>query len=345
MTEIPIVTRDEIMSALDVKPSAFMARQIDRACLTGTRLAEDFCHRTFVPYVDTKTFDYPGPRSTSRRIWFDQHGLISATSVTSDGVSLTENTDFFLRPENEQYKPYDYIELNLDSSASFSGGPQRAVSIAGIWGYNLVEVAETTLESAVASTSATSISVTAPAGGVGALLLVDSERMLITGKAWADSGVTTTALTASAASNTITTASASLFTPFEKLLIDGERMEVLDIAGTTVTVRRAVDGSALAAHSNGTAIYWEHSLTVQRGVCGTTAATHGDGSDVYRWEPPSQAASLARAYAIDQFLQENAGYARTAGQGENERPVSGTGVKALERRCLPLVRSARTRAV
>jgi len=345
VTEIPLVQREEIMSTLDVKPSAFLARQIDRACLAGSRMAEDFCHRSFVPTLDTKTFDYPGTRATSSRIWFDQHGLISATAVTSGGVTFTEDVDFYLRPENEQSKPFDYIELNRSGSASFSGGPQRAVSIEGLWGYNLIETLATTLAAAVASTSVTAVSVTGVAGGVGALIRVDSERMLVTGKSWVNSGITASILAASASGNVITVADASLFTPHEKLLLEGERMEVLDTAGTTVTVRRAVDGTTLAAHAGATPIYWEHALTVERGVAGTTAATHADESDVQLWLPPSQAASLARAYAIDLFLQENAGYARTSGQGENERPTSGRGVKDLEKRCQPLVRGARTRAV
>lgn len=346
VTEIPYVGREDIMSALDVKPSAFMARQIDRAALAGSRMVDGFCHRSFAPVVATRTFDYPGPRATSRRIYFDQYDLISTTAVTSDGVSFTQDTDYYLRPDNGSNEPFTFIELNRDSSRSFAGGPQRAVSIAGLWGYSNVEVQPTTLVGAVASTSATTLTVTAPAGDVGSLIRVDSERMLITEKAWTASPATTSALLASASSNTITTTDSELFTPFERLLIDGERLEVLDIAGDVITVRRAVDGTTLAAHGNGTAIYWQHSLSVLRGAAGTTAATHSSAAPVYRWVPPSPISALARAYALDTFLQENAGYARTSGQGENERPVYGRAIKQLEERVRPnFVRSARHRAV
>lgn len=343
MTEIPYVGREEVMSALDVKPSAFMARQIDRACLTGSRLVDGLCHRTFAPLVATRTFDYPGTRVTSRRVYFDQYDLISATTVSSGGSSFVLDTDYYLRPDGEG--PYTFIELNRNSSASFSGGPQRAVSIAGLWGYGNREVQPTTLEDAIDSTSATLISVNAPAGDVGGLLRIDSERMLITEKAWTQSPATTSALTANANSNTITTTDSELFTPYEKLLIDGERLEVLDVAGDVITVRRAVDGTTLAAHNGGTAIYWQHSLQVTRGVQGTTAATHADSAPVYRWVPPSPVSALSRAYAIDNFLQENSGYARTAGQGENERPVSGRGIAQLEARMSDYRRAARKRAV
>lgn len=334
------------MSSLDVKPSAFMSRQIDRACLTGSRLVDGFCHRNFVPTLATKYFDYPGPRSVGgRRIWFDENTLISASSVTSGGVSYTEDTDFFLRPENSAgAEPFTYIELNRSGSASFSGGPQRAVTISGLWGYNLIE-REVTALAATASSGATTITTVGPACGVGGLLRIDSERLLVTGKGWTDSGVTAPALTAAANSNIIVTASAALFTPFEKILIDGERMEVLDVYSSGFSVRRAVDGTALAAHMLGAPILWEHSLLVDRAVAGTTAASHGDDTPVLLWYPPSQISALARAYTLDNFLQENAGYARTSGQGENERPVSGRGIKDLEARCKPFVRSARTRTV
>jgi len=345
VTEIPYVQREEIMSTLDVKPSAFMSRQIDRACLTGSRLVDGFCHRSFAPELGTRYFDYPGTRATSRRIWFDQYGLISASSVISGGVTYAEGTDFYLRPENSGgTEPFSYIELNRSGSASFSGGPQRAVAITGLWGYTLVEQPTTTL-AASATAGATTVSTVGPACGVGGLLRIDNERLLVTGKGWTNSTATAPTLAASASATTLPTASAALFTPFEKILIDGERMEVLDVYATGITVRRAVDGSTLAAHTAGTAIYWEHSLAVERGAGGTTAAAHSNGAAVSLWVPPSQIAALARAYALDTFLQENAGYARTSGQGENERPTSGRGIKDLETRCKPFVRSARTRTV
>ena len=343
VTEIPYTDRESVMSALDVKPSAFLGRQIDRACLAGSRLVDGFCHRTFAPTLATKTFDYPGYRSSSQRIWFDQYGLISASTVTSNGASIAP-TDYFLRPDNSPGEPFQYIELNRTGSASFSGGPQRAVSITGLWGYADTEVVDTVLAAGMDATQ-TYADVGTPTGGIGSLLRIGSERLLVTDKSWLDSAITSSALAANNNAQVITTASAASFTPHEKILIDGERMEVLDVAGTAMTVRRAVDGTTLAAHSGGAQIYWQHRLRVERAAAGTTAAAHSLGGAVGRWTPPSQIGALARGYAIDLFLQENAGYARTSGQGENERPVSGAGLKALEARVRPYVRGARSRAV
>jgi len=332
------------MSALDVKPNAYMALQLDRACRSGSRAAEGFCHRIFYPWTGTRTFDYPGSRSTSLRLWLDNQELISATSITSDGVSIPAGTGYLLRPDIGP--PFDQVEINRDGSYSFAGGPQRAISITGLWGYSNTETAVTTLAGAIGTTSATSIDVTAPVGGVGAVLRIGQERLQVYEKNWITSPATTSTLASSAAATTISTTDAGLFTPGERILIDGERMEVQDIAGNTMVVRRAVDGSSLAAHTAGTAIFWQHRLLVERGALGTTAATALNGATVWRWECPSPVRALAQAYAEDEFLQQNAGYARTSGSGEYERPVSGAGIKACQDRISPdYRRKVRTRAV
>jgi len=330
MAEIPYVYREDVMSALDVKPSAYMARQLDRACNLGSRMVESFCHRIFYPLTATRTFDYPGDRSTPLLLWLDANELVSASAVSSDGVTIPANTGYLLRPDDGP--PYDRIEIERDSSYSFAGGPQRAISITGVYaGAPVVEVTETTLASAIVSTSATTVTVSRPAGGVGAVLRIGQERLLLIGKGWAASGVFSPSLASSATANSMSVADGSIFTEGETLLLESERVRVEEIAGNTLIIRRAVDGSSLAAHG-AVSIFWQHTLVVERGVLGTTAAIASNGATVLRWEPPSAVRALAQAYAEDEFLQQNSGYARTSGSGDNERPVSGRGVRALEQR-------------
>lgn len=344
MTEIPYVYVEDIESSLDVKPSAFMTREILRACRSASRMVDGFCHRILYPHFDTLTFDYPGPRASSNALWLDENELISASAVTSDSVTIPADTGYLLRPVDGP--PYNRIELLRTSSYAFAGGPQNAVSIAGLYGYRDDEEQESALTDAISSASVATITVDRPVGGIGALLRVDSERLLLAGKSWVASAATAPALAGDRSVVSVAVASGAVFTAGEIILIDAERMEVVEIAGNTLVVRRAVGGSILAAHTLGTAIYWQHSLVVTRGAVGSTAATHADASVVYRWEPPSEARELAQAYAEDIFLQRNSGYARTSGQGENERPVSGTGVRTIEARVSAnLRRSARTRAV
>jgi hypothetical protein len=115
----------------------------------------------------------------------------------------------------------------------------------------------------------------------------------------------------------------------EVILIDSERMLVVDVAGTVLTVKRAWDGSVLATHANPSDIYAPRTLTVVRGDLGTTAATHSTALTIYRHLVPGLVRDLAIAEAMSTLLQEGSGYARTAGSGENEREVSGRGVKGL----------------
>jgi hypothetical protein len=343
VTDPTYVTREEIESTLDVKPSAYMAREIDRACQAGSRAAEGFCHRIFYPIQATRTFDYPGPNTTALVLRLHEQELVSATTVTSDGVAIT---GYFLRPDIGP--PFDRVEIDRNGDDSFSGGPQRAIAITGLWaGAKNTEVTETTLSAAITTTTATTMDInTCPGVGVGSVVRVDNERMIVTGKSFVTASLTVSALTSNNNSTSLTVTDGSLFTQYETLLIDSERVQVVDIAGNTLILRRAVGGTPLAAHAIGAQIYWQHRLQVERGALGTTAATHLISATVYRWIPPASVAALSRAYALDQFLQENSGYARTSGQGENERPVVGTGIKALESRvAADFKRKVRTRAI
>lgn len=327
MTEIAYVTREPIARALAVRPTAIALLEIDRACRSGSRLVDGLCHRLFAPETRTRTFDWPSPRGYIDRIDFDEAGLISATSVVSGGTTLTQNTHYFLEPDNYG-PPYDHIRLNRNSSATFSGGPQRAVSIAGLWGWSNLEESRGTLAGAV-SDSATSITLTAPAD-VGNVLRIGTERLLISGLRWTVSGDSAT-LTNSAANGTVAVADGTTYEEGETLLIDSERLRVVDIAGNTLTVDRAVDGSALAAHT-AVPVYRRRTFLVERGVLGTTAASHSFGDASLRWVPPAGVGELAQAYAEDIFLQRNSGYARIVGSGESARQASGRSVKDLEAR-------------
>jgi hypothetical protein len=343
MPEVLYVTREEIMTALDVKPSAYMRREVDRAARAGSRACEGRLHRIFYPEILTRQFDWPnsqgGPDS---RLWFDERSLISLTSITSGGVTIP-NASAQLRPDLSG-PPYSHIDLDRNTSSAYSGGPQRAVSITGLWGYRNDE-RQIGTSLIIASTSATSITVSTPVD-VGSVLRIDSERMRVTGKTWALAGQTTPTISADKASTSFSLADVSGFSFGETILIDAERMEIVDIAGNLLIVRRAAGGSVLAAHTAGTQVYVERALTVARGALGTTAATHAAAAPVFLWEVPSMVKELSQAYAEDIFLQRNSGYARTVGTGDSERQVSGRSIKGIEDRAFAIYgRGARMRAV
>ncbi|MFJ6066576.1 hypothetical protein ACIQHU_26470 [Streptomyces tendae] len=312
-------TREDVQRALDVQPSTGSARQIDRALQSASRDVDSLCHRKFYPWQGAYGFDWPGSQyRPSWRIWLDDHGLISLTSITSGGTTI-DPADVVPYPNDGP--PYNRIETSLATSAAWGGGDthQQDVTITGLWGYTLDERTDGALAGPVATTTATTLTVDGPtsaAVGVGSVLRIDEERLLVTGRTMADTGQALAAdLAVQKNATTITVAEASGFAVDETLLIDGERMRITDIAGSMLVVERAVDGSTLAAHTAGAALYAPRTLTVARGALGTTAATHTDGAPVYRWEPPGLVKDLTIANAMDRLLQEQAGYARTTKTG------------------------------
>ncbi|WP_234429896.1 hypothetical protein, partial [Streptomyces sp. AV19] len=154
-------------------------------------------------------------------------------------------------------------------------------------------------------------------------------------------------LTASAADVSITVSTLTAAPAVDEvILIDSERMLVVDVAGSVLTVKRAWDGSVLAAHAAGADIYAPRTLTVTRGALGTTAAAMSAGDDIYRWDPPGPVRELTVAEALTSLLQGQSGYARVVGSGEAQREASGRGLRDLRESVYASHgRKARTRAV
>lgn len=326
-------TREDVQRALDVQPSAASARQIDRALQSASRDVDSLCHRKFFPWQGEYRFDWPDSQyRPSWRLWLDDHGLLSLTSITSGGTAI-DPADIVLYPNDGP--PYNRIETSLGTSATWGGGDthQQDITLTGLWGYTLDETTDGALTTAVATTTATTLTVDGPTSaivGVGSVLRIGEERLLVTGRTMTATGQTLGAdLAVQKNATTVTVADASGFAVDETLLIDGERARITDIAGTTLVVERAVDGSTLAAHTAGAALYAPRALSVARGALGTTAATHADAAPVYRWEPPGLVRDLAIATAMDRILQEQAGYVRTVKTGTGAKATAANALESL----------------
>ncbi len=326
-------TREAVKGALDIAETARNDAKVDRAIAGATADIDQLCRRRgFAPLVRTRRFDWPSPLSpTPGRLWFEDDGLITLTSLTSGGVTIATSAAK-LYPDDGP--PYDRLDLDRTTSAAFGlgTGAQLDVSVAGVWGWDLASAAAGTLDGAISSTTATTIGVTDSAAvGVGDLLLVDSERMVVTGKTSRSTGQVLGAggVAASMTADSAPVTTGSAYKVGEVLTIDTERMLVVDIVGNSVIVKRAWDGSRLAAHSAGATIFALRTLTVERAALGTTAATHLNGAAVFRHVFPSLVTQLATAQAVATLQAEGAGMAREAGSGERKQDVSGVGVDAL----------------
>ena len=342
-------TREAVMTALDVHPAQREISLIDSAIQGATGDVYGIIHRRFLPHDTTKYFDWPNEQlAYPWRIWFDQHDLVSATAVTSVGVSIPLANVFFEPVNKQPDEPYTRMELNRATSSVFGGGttPQRVVGVTGTWSYNAKTAPAGALAAPVSDTTGTTVTVTDSSQlGVGDLLVIDSERMVVADRAMASTGVTFTGLSAIAADNLIAVPDVTAFGLGEVLMADAERLYVTDKTATSLVVKRAWQGTALAEHTSGT-IYAARSLAVLRGANGTTAATHASAAAVSRYVVPSLITELAIALAENSLLQKTSGYARSIGAGDNLRPAPGMGLADVTAHaCARYGRKARTRVI
>lgn len=334
------------MSAVDIQPTAEFFHRVDDAIASASRAVEGLTHRRFNPVLATKTFDWPDG-NRSYRIRFNQPDeLISLSGIVSGGTTMLA-TDFDGYPTDGP--PYSSLESPRASDTAYFqrgvNGSQGALALTGVWGYDIKEVSAATTSEAL-DTSEVGIDVGPNTIGVGSLLRVDSERMQVVGKEWADSTQTGT-LAASNAGVSLTVVNGSLFTAGETLLIESERVRVIDIAGNILTVKRAVDGSVLDDHA-ASAIYAQRTLVVERGVYGTTLATHSTSADVQRFIYPPLISQLARGYAVVALLGEESGFARTVTRSEttSDRISYARSIQLLEQQVeARYARRGRVRAV
>ncbi len=344
-------TREDVLSALDVTESPRAYAQIDAEVQAAVSSVDGCLHRSFLPLLATRLFDWPGRRRMSAfTLYFNQHDLVSAATVTSGGVALVLETDVTFYPDDGP--PFTRMEVLTSGSGSLTLGDtqQKAIAIAGTWGFTAATDAAGTLVGAI-NASATSLVTTSGAlsarVGVGSLLKIDSEYLAVIGRSWVDTAQDAAALTAASSDVVVTVADTSGFVAGELILIDAEQMEIVDVASaTTLSVRRAVAGSVLVAHSGSASVYSSRRFTVERGSQGSTAASHLDAANVSVHRVPPLVRRLATAEATSGLLQSGAGWARTAGTGENEREISGRGLIDIRKRAYAAHgRKARHRAV
>lgn len=355
VTEVCYATRQEIMRALDTREAARNALLIDRANESAARAIEGITHRVFFPADDTRVFDWPNYQyAYPWRLWLHDNELAAwpATSVKTGTVVIPLNQVFPGPWMENPGPPWVWIELDRSTSAAFGGDastPQRSISIQGTFGYDTNKDQVATLVTTI-NNSVTSLNVTDSSRlGPGIVVILDNERMLVQDCSQLSTGLTINvgAATASANDNIITTNGSGTLNLYEVILIDGERMLVVDVtsAGGYV-VKRGYDGSTVATHSPGATISAFRTLTVSRGALGTTAASHNSAVGVFRHRVPSLVRDVAIGKAEMQLLGEATGYAAQASAGGSHPAHVGEGIHHLvEKMCKRYGRNARIRAI
>lgn len=316
ITEPAYTTREIVKRALDQGEVARNNMNIDRCIESASRNVEALCHRTFYPHYDTKYFDWPNRQNAAPwRVWLDDTDLISLTEAASGGTTIPVG-NINLEP-NRVGPPYTRIEINIGTSSAFGGGSthQRDITLTGLWGYSDEHRSVGATIEALDATE-TEVDVNASVSsqiGVGSILMINDERMLVTDRRSLNTGQTVggAGLTQSKGDTSLTVADGSQFGIQELLTIGSERFLVNDITGNTLTVERAFDGSNSAAHAAGEAIYAPRTLVVTRGALGSAAAAHSSGDTVTVWRVPAGIQQYATAEAIHELMQEQTGWFRT----------------------------------
>ncbi len=338
------VTREHVKRVLDIAETARRNSQVDDAIESASRNVEGFLHRKFYPRVGVEYFDWP-PQNGAGRAWklyFNEREISCDASKTgvavtvNNGATALTSAQFFLRPESGP--PYTRLEVNLGSAGALGSGTthQRAIAITlsagAAWMGQPIDDRPSGALAEALDASETGVNVIdSSAVGVGSIMLCESERMIVTGRSLLTTAQTSlSALDSDEAAQSISVTSGAAFFIDELLTIDTERMRIVDIAGNTLTVDRAQDGSTLAAHLAGATIYAPRTLTVERGAIGTTAATHADATALSMHAPLAPVRALTTAYALNELLQKSSGYARVAGSGDSQREFTGRGIKDLE---------------
>lgn len=368
--------RDDVKRAMDLEVTQADDARIDRALQSVAEEIEGTLHRYFYPLDKTVYEDWPNwqyaPPWTNYREESGSRDITVLTAVTSPAGTSIPLWQVMLYP-NDPKPGWPWNEVQLDRSTTAAWGasatPQKSIAFTGTWGWYNPQPAGTLAASVNASVTSVTVSdgsqigagdviVLDPGTGAapfpaypataGALGAIQGERVIVTGKSTASTGLTQSGggcSTESAADNALSTTGTGSLNVGEVILLDQEQMLVTDITGSVATVRRPWNGTVLALHSNAT-VYAYRTLSVLRGQLGTAAASHNSAALVSRHYPPSLVRDLNLAGALDRVMQETSAYARTVGSGESAHPASGAGLADLWARATTTFgRKARVRAI
>jgi hypothetical protein len=310
ITEAAYCTREQVQRALNLADIPRLNQRVDSAIMAGARQVHGLLHRKFYPTTTTYLFDQP----EAGVLWLEQYELAAApTSIVSGATAMTVGTDVFLRPLDGP--PYTWLEANYGGKVFWQSvsTPQAAISVTGDFGHPTNAVATTTTVGTINTSATTVVLADSSQIGIGNMILMESERMIVSDKTMSSTGATIGADPGnSKAAVSITVSNGALINAGELILVDSERMFVEYVIGNVLTVDRAVNGSTLAAHSIGAVISAPRTASIIRARNGTAAAGHTNVI-VYRLDPPSLISEMNLAYAINNEQASLSAYSRTAG--------------------------------
>jgi hypothetical protein len=352
VAQIWYASLEDVMATADVADSAHLHAEVARNCDAAAAFITALTKRVFYPEIATRYFEWPQDWGQStRRLYLDRNELAAKPTAVVTGVGDADTSiplQYVNLAPGEGPGPYDTLVLDNNSPAVFQRGstPERSIAVTGEFiSCPVVEERCATTASVLAGTT---LDVSSSARiGTGTLLRVGSERLVVTARSWLSTGnVEPITIGKDMAVTSFTVTSGTSYEVGEELLLDAERMKITGIAGNTLLVRRAVNGSVLAAHTATVDVYAQRRLTVDRAQLGTTAAdTVSSGDTVWRFRFPGLVVQLFIAEAVVGQIQGSSGWARTAGSGDNTVESIGKGLVDLRKQVCAMHRRYRWAAV
>lgn len=358
ITRPTYATRNRVKRAADIKLTAHNDQQVDDALEAAADTVDGELHRVFYATLTTRRFDWPNFQGTYPwKIYLDANELADVTGtvpiVTTGGSSpqTIPAGNLMWGPWNYPTPPYTRLEIDRSTSSTFGVGntPQQDVHITGQFGFQDVFAAAGALAADVTTTTTTSVQISNGAlVDVGDILLLGTERMLVTDRDMVSTGQTqqsTGASTALKNDDLLQVTDGSKFARQEIVQLDGEQMLITSVTGNVLTVIRAWNGTTLATHSGAT-VYAERLMTVVRGGFGSTAATHTSGDAAQIAVVPPLVRQYAEAEAIVAVAQQIGAYSQVQGDGQSKVAKIAAGLPDLrERAYTAFGRKARQRTV
>jgi hypothetical protein len=277
----------------------------------------------FLPVIQTRRLSgrYKFPTDTRALEYFtDQKfftdALLSINTISSDGTTLTADTDYLLMPDERHWAngPYSYLSIPISGGKiqRWSISPAGVV-INGVWGkYNDVKALSASLASKQELGDATISASNGAQLSPGMDLVVEDEQEYVEATGDATAAVTTLAKDLDATGEILTLADGTKVNKGEIIRVTFEQMRIADINGNLCQVQRGWNRTSRVEHNAGDAIDVYRTFNVTRGINGTTAVEHdmpGEGSlTINRQMVPSDINGLCKIIAGNWLKFAQSGY-------------------------------------
>jgi hypothetical protein len=181
VTRHTYATREEVKAAAGWEAAAddLLA---DRLIESHSDKVDELFHRRFFPRSYTRSYDYPSRFQVQPGILWLDDDLLVVTQFTASGVVIS-SADYFLGPDKPDTEAYDRIELDATSTATFGAGGQRSLVVEGLWGYSRNTAVVGALAAGLNNSATALPAATYPALGVGDLLFIGSELIVVSDRA------------------------------------------------------------------------------------------------------------------------------------------------------------------